>query len=314
MFVGYQCQDFNALENSQNVRNVITVQRQMGKSQGGAGWAVAGIFNDGTSVSKYGRKELQYAIPGFFSNDDAGIIGRSLLKRLSEPRTGAIAGSIPVQSAQDFFERGVYRFILPFGLYSYEYSPVDRLDEWIKSGPGDLVPTQDIQNYVYGTSSLKLTFTNAKNDTLVVNKGVKLGKIVKINIYVQSNKKGSFLSLGFGINSINEHVLKIDIPIENQFIPIEFDLSSLDVREIGQLGFIVNENLVDEAVIQIDKIDLLLAGFKTYKLEYKKATYTLKSNKQSVKAEFGEPQARLENYIETLLTTAQELRFTQEVR
>ena len=102
--------------------------------------------------------------------------------------------------------------------------------------------------------------------------------------------------------------------IENQFLPIEFDILSLNLRAISPLGFIVNQNVDSEAVIQIDKIDFLLAGFKTYNLEYKKATYFLRSNKQTVKAEFGEPQMRLENYIETLLTTAQELRFTQEVR
>ncbi len=241
---------------------------------------MAGIFNDGTSLRKYGRKELNYTIPGFFSDEDAGIIGRSLLKRLSEPRIGATAGDIPIKDSQNYFQRGVYRLVLSFGSYSYEYSPVDRLDKWVKSGTGDLTPALEAENYVYGAASLKLTFMTAHNDQILISHLVNLGKIKKISLYIRSNLKGNFLSLGFGLNSILERMQKIDISVENPFLPIEFDLSSTEVREIGKLGFIVNENPSSEAVIQIDRIDFLISGFKTYNLEYKKATYTLKANRQ----------------------------------
>ena len=80
--------------------------------RGTSGWVVAGIFNNETSVRKYGRKALpSYQIPGFFSNEDAGIIGRSLLERLSEPETSAMASHLSVKTTHDFLKRGVYRFI-----------------------------------------------------------------------------------------------------------------------------------------------------------------------------------------------------------
>ena len=106
----------------------------------------------------------------------------------------------------------------------------------------------------------------------------------------------------------------MDIAVPNQFIPIEFDVSSLNIREIRRLGFFVNQNPVSQAVIQLDKIDFEVTGYETYKLEYLQASYTLDSKKQRVKAEFGTRQKRLEDYVEGLLTTADELRFTGEVR
>ena len=139
------------------------------------------------------------------------------------------------------------------------------------------------------------------------------GKIEKIQLYLRSDQPGDFLSVGFGLFDIEENFFKIDIPTRDTFIPIEIDLSSLDIREIARFGFIINRNLSKRVILQIDKIDFNVFGSQTYRLAYKKATYTLPPSKKMVKAEFGAVQKRLEEYVESLLTTASELRFTQEV-
>ncbi len=67
--------------------------------------------------------------------------------------------------------------------------------------------------------------------------------------------RGDFLSIGFGILDIEENLFKIDIPIRDTFIPIEIDLSSLDIRKIERFGFFINKNLSKQVVLQIDKED-----------------------------------------------------------
>ena len=241
-FVGYHVQNFITSENQKDVKNVITVQRQEGKGSGGVGWKVGGVFNDETSVKKYGRKELNYQVPGFFSEEDCENIGRSLLKNLSEPKTGGRLTDFPIKSTESFFKRGIYRFVMPFASYSLNYSEVDRVEDWQKKCSGDLALTHDSQTFVYANGSLKLTFSNAEGDQIYLEKPFSLGKITKIQFYIQANQTGSFLSFGFGLNSIDERSFKIDIAVSNQFIPIEFDLSDLDIREIRVLGFFVNSS------------------------------------------------------------------------
>ena len=170
LFVGYQAHKFNTSENQKEVKNVITVQRQKGKGSGGAGWTVAGLYNDPTSVKKYGRKELNYQVPGFFSDEDCETIGRSLLTSLSEPKTGGSLADFPIKSATSFFKRGLYRFIMPFASYSLNYSEVDKVEDWIKEGPGDLALSKDDQTFVFADGSLKLTFLDSLNDLIYIEK------------------------------------------------------------------------------------------------------------------------------------------------
>ncbi len=313
-FVGYQIQDFNTIENSSDVRNVITVQRDQGKGSGGAGWVVAGIFNNVTSVKKYGRKELNYQVPGFFSDEDCRIIGNGLLAKLSEPQLGAKTKTIKINSKDDFLWRGVYRFVLPYSTYTLSYSEVDSVNDWQSQISGDLVISKDNENFIYADGSIKLSFQNAQNDRIYLEKIFNQGKINKIQFYLQSNLIGSYLSCGFGLADIAEHTFVIDIATRNQFIPIEIDLSTLNIREIRKFGFTVNQNTESQVSLQIDKIDFNVSGHKTYTLQYKKAVYTFDTRRQIASVEFGVVQKHLENYVEGLLSTASELRYTSEVR
>ncbi len=65
------------------------MQRQQGAAAGGAGWSVAGIYNDTASVKKYGRKELNYQIPGYFADDEADVIGNATTGRKKDPKYSA---------------------------------------------------------------------------------------------------------------------------------------------------------------------------------------------------------------------------------
>lgn len=56
--IGYKLNDFEPKISYENIKNAIIVQRQQGRGAGGAGWAVAGLFNNESSVKKYGRNEL----------------------------------------------------------------------------------------------------------------------------------------------------------------------------------------------------------------------------------------------------------------
>ena len=158
-FVGYQIQDFNTIENSADVRNVITVQRDQGMGSGGAGWVVAGIFNNATSAKKYGRKELNYQVPGFFGDEDCQTIGQGLLAKLSEPQLGAKTSSIVIKSKDDFIRRGRYRFVLPYASYTVNYSEVDNVADWTREASGDLAISKDTENFIYTDGAVKAHFS-----------------------------------------------------------------------------------------------------------------------------------------------------------
>ena len=314
-FIGYQAQEFSTIENSADVRNVITVQRDKGKGSGGSGWTVAGVFNDATSAKKYGRKELNYQAPGFFSDDDCKLIGEGLLRRLAEPQLGAKASNIIIKTPADFIQRGAYRFVLPYSSYTVNYSAVDQPSEWTREGMGDLTLAHESENFVYADGAVELAFQNAKGDRIYIEKTFyRYGRLNKIQFYVQSNLAGSYLSVGFGLADISEHVFSIDIAAPNQFIPITIDVAALNLREIRKFGFIVTKNTSAPVELQLDKIDLNVSGHKSYVMQYKKASYIFEPRRQVIKAEFGTVQKRLEDYLEGLLATASELRYVSEVR
>ena len=113
-FIGYDLHDFSPRENQEAVKNVIMVQRKQGRSDGGAGWSVAGIYNNTTSVKKYGRKELNYQVPGFFSNQDCQTVGQALLRDNKDPQLFAKVKSLPLGRLGSPLELGKYRFVSPF--------------------------------------------------------------------------------------------------------------------------------------------------------------------------------------------------------
>lgn len=313
LFAGYDMTSFEPKLNLQDVKNVIMVQRQEGRGSGGSGWAVAGIFNDDTSVAKYGRKELNYQIPGFFSDADAQIVGENLRDEFSEPKITAKADGLLVQTADDILERGQYRVILPQESYSSTVNDVDDEGEWTIFGSG-LTKSDDTTNFVHGASSLKLDYTSALNARAEIPLVVDIGLIERIRFYIRGSKLGNYLTLGVGTTSWDENTTDLPITAVNAFFLFDWDVTNLGLSSFEKLAIRVDEGATVATTINIDKIDVKVKGFKPYTLTLTRARYKFAPKEQLCDVEFGTLPPRMENYISSLLAQSEELNFTQEVR
>jgi hypothetical protein len=313
-FIGYDVQKFEPKLNLADLKNVITVQRQQGAAEGGAGWAVAGVYNDATSVKKYGRKELNYQIPGFFEDDEADVIGNALLEDRKEPKQSGSMSGLVLRSSSQYLSRGVYRFILPFGQFEHIYSDVDDETEWTKVGAGDLALSKETDAFVYGDGCLKLVFTSAKNDYITFSEDCNIGKIEKIRFFVKASRRGALLSVGVGYGDWTQNMVEVDIHVQSTFFNYDWDISDLDIDRINEIGFRVDADPTVETTIWIDKIEFVIAGHPYYNLRLNKAKYKISPREQSVNVDFGALPPKMETYLASLFATASELKFTQEIR
>ena len=313
-FVGYNVNTFKPKLNLAEVKNSIIVQRQEGLGSGGVGWAVAGIYNDESSIKKYGKKELTYQVPGYFGDDECDMIGESLLEEKKEPAFSASITGFLVYGGDEYLSRGIYRIIMPYDRYDYIYSDVDDIDEWTKSGSGDLAISIDDTYFVHGDGSLKLVYSNAQNDIAIYEEEFGAGKIEKIRFYIRASKAGAFLTAGIGFGAWNQHTIDVDVMAADRFFLFEWDISSLDLDVIDTFGIQISEGATDETSVWIDKLELVVKGHKYYTMKLNKAKYKFSPTDQSASIELGVLPPKMENYLAGLFATANEMKFTQEIR
>lgn len=313
-FIGYDLEEFKPKLNISTIKNAIVVQRQEGKGSGGAGWSIAGIYNDPSSIKKYGKKELTYQVPGYFDDSDCALIGQSILDESKDPTFSAQTSGLKIIDGESYMERGTYRFILPYDRYSEIYSDVDSASEWSRHGTGNLSISDCMDFFVHGEKCIQLSYTDAFHMRAELIKNFK-GNIKKIRFYIRSNRRGSFLTVGVGLTNWNEYTTPVDIPLIDTFFNFDWDVSSLSIYEINKFALSIDEGVRETPVkVYIDKIELQIDGFKTYHLLLTNTKYTLKPNQKSSASEFGTLPPKMENYLAGLLEAASELKFTQEIR
>jgi hypothetical protein len=313
--IGYRVNDFRPTLSYDNIKNAIIVQRQQGRGSGGSGWAVAGLYNDATSVKTYGRKELLYQIPGYFSDSDADIIGNSLLDSLAEPMLTADVTGIQILAATDYFERGYYRFIMPLAEYRENVAAVENASEFTVVGAGDLAVTTDstFGNYIFGVAGVKFNFNAAANQRAETTISA-LGIIKEIRFYVKSSKTGALVRVGVGANQYDEHLVNVDVQVRDEFRPFVWDVSELNLTTLRVFGVEVIADVGESVNLWIDKIDVIYRGHQAYTMELKRVTYSFSPSGSIAKAEFGDLPKALSDYVSGLLASSSELRFTGEIR
>jgi hypothetical protein len=313
--IGYRVNEFEPKYNYDEIKNAIIVQRQEGRGSGGAGWSVAGIYNDAASVKTYGRRELIYQIPGFFSDADADIIGESLRDSLSQPQLSAEIDGLVIESGADYFERGTYRFIMPLAIYRETIDDLNDASAAGIAGSGDLAIATDATfgDFMYSTGSVRLDFQNAANQRVEWNVTAE-GIIKEIRFYIKSSATGGFLTVGVGENQWNENTATIDLIEVNEFRPFIWDVSELNLRRIGKFAIKVNANQSSAVQVWVNKLDVIFRGHKSYNMRLKRVTYSFSPRGAIARAEFGKLPKRISDYVSGLLATAQELKFTGEVR
>lgn len=317
-FVGTDFSEFDPKKNLKEVRNAITVQIQTQQGSGQAGYNTpVGVFNDEASIAKYRKRELNKQFPGFLGTEEIDIIGNALLAEKAEPKTSARVTNMPLVDGDDYLRQGNYRFVNPLEIYTFDFSDVDFATEWSVIGAGDLSVVKDETFFVFSDGSVALEYGNAPGDRAEFTKNFK-GNIESIIFYVRGYKAGSYATVGVGLTNWDENTTKLDMPVGQTFFPFEWNVSSLNLKEINKFAIRIDEDPgtggVFNGQINIDKISLKVKGNKHYILKKKQATYTLEPGRIARDAEFGAIPPRMENYFQSVVSQLDELRFTQEIR
>jgi hypothetical protein len=308
-FVSYDMLTFSPQRNVDDVINSIVVVRQESLGSGGVGWAVGGLFTNESSIARFGKREFPqpYQVPGYWSDADIAILGANLIAEKSEPKYSAKANGFPIQSENDYWTPGNYRFIMPFGRYIAVYSEADDLTNW--AGTADSIAL-DTDFLVNGSSAIRIDWTAAAQ-TAILTEYLQAGLIEKIRFFVRSDVTGRVGQIGVGLTNYDENLTYLDIPVEQTYYPFEWDVSPLGLRKINKFGFVSSTT---SGSIWLDKIEILCKGHAFYKVEYSRAKYNLTPNSISCDVEFGTLGTRMEDFFASLIAASKELKYTQEIR
>lgn len=314
LFEGYGVRRVEPEANYDSISNVITILRQEGRGAGSGGWLVAGVYTDETSIAKYGRRELDYTVPAYLTQADADAIGASLISRLAEPQQSLKIDGVAIETNSPLWLTGDYRFILDSKRYWAEYDIVDESDDWQIAGLGDLVLSESSTILVAGAKSLKADFDAAQNQEFYLEKEFSAGKIHSIRFFIRASTSGVFLYIGAGVTTWDENLFPVTIAASNRFFPVEIDLSSLNIRKIGAVGFKILQDMGATTTVYVDRFTIEATGSPSYRARLGRHGYKFTPGDTSSWAEFGPQKPRLENYIKSLDAESKLFKFTQELR
>jgi hypothetical protein len=313
LWVGYQINEFQPKRNYDKVFNVINVHRQPPSGADQSGWVSAGVFNDPSSVAKYGRNEKTLQVPGFFGANEIDLIGQSELDRYKEPSMSGDTNLYQALVEGDYLNNGFYRIVMPLDNYTDVVNSADDVDLWSVNGSGDMSLAYDNSVFMEGSGSIRADFEFAEGQSFETDIDAK-GFIKEIRFYIRSNVAGSFMLVGVGDSVYNQHTTTIDIPFADVFVPIVWDVSALNLKNLGKFGIEVTNDTGVSTNVWIDNIEVMYTGHRNYNLELKKSVYSYRPGNFGVKSEWGETPANLADYVATLQAQTNELRYTGEIR
>jgi len=311
-WVGFNLNDFFPRTSFQDIVNSWTLLRAQGKGSGGVGYSVAGIFTDESSAAKFGVSVDEQQIPGFTGEADTALIGNALLAASKDPVESARSKGWLARNSFEFLTQGLYRFVMPREDFQETVDDLDDATAFSVIGGGDLVVSDDKVTFMFADGSVKLAFTESVGTRAELDIDVE-GIIKQVIFYVRATKKGDYLTVGVGSSIWDQHTFDFDISLTGTFIPIVWDLSGKGIRKLGKFAIEVNQSQVSETRVQIDKLDIVFAGHKTYRMIRKRSTYRYSPGRHGVDSEFGDLPDSLPQYIAAQQKITQELRATQEV-
>jgi len=314
-FAGHQVYSFKPKTNNREIKNSIIVTRQAGEGSNESGWAVAGVFNDDTSIAKYGKRELQYQIPAYFDDADAAIIGNALLERNKDPQQSA-AFQARLKSIGDYYETEKnYRTILPYSGFNDVWLSLDDKGLFSKTGAGDSAIYDDIDYYIYGAGGIRLEFETADGDIWVNdNEIIKAGKIDFVRFWIRATNTGNYLTFGVGSSDWDDYTTSIPVAITRRWFFIDINLKNENVASLQYFGIRVDGDFSSTRKIWIDKVEIIGQRAKSYTLNLKKINYNFSSNGAYVKGDFGQNLPTMADYVQSLLKQATEFKYTLERR
>jgi hypothetical protein len=263
---------------------------------------VGGVYQDLTSIAKYGLREYTQKVPGFFADAEVDLIGNAVLEDRKDPKLTGKVERFYLRKPEDIIQRGLHRFIMPVEDYPSLIVEDESFTAWTKSGAGDTVLSNSSTLVVQGNDSLKIEFTNGQNDVITTPVVVN-GDIQAIEFWIRGNITGDILEFGFGLTNYNENVQTVSIGTANVWSRFRWDTSSLNQRKIRVIGFKVLTT--DAGEIYIDSVTSVIRGQRHYDLDMRRTVCTIGGGSYQT-AEFGQLPIGLSDYTSALLQQVQE--------
>lgn len=307
LVAGYHFDEIDIKPNIDSVFNSIIVQR---KNEAGAGWAVIGVYNDETSIRKYGLREKRFQVPGSFGDDTGDFIGAALLEEFSELKYSAEVKGIPLRDGEDYLYRGNYLLINPPGEYTAIFDECDATTNWSKTGSGDLAISVVDDPLVDGAGAIKLDFTSANGDVAEVDSDF-YGTALALRIWLRSSTDltGRVATVGYGLTSWDENTRAVNFGVSGTYFQLDWDLSADNVTRIGEVGIRIDTDSAGS--IFVDKIEIYAKGNEHYTLELNEWTARINPNDGAmIDAKFGPLPPRSYDFVAQAIAAAEENQFT----
>lgn len=315
-FVGFDCEEFELVEDIESVRNSIKVKRQQSKasSDAAAGWVIGAIREDASSQAKFGVREYEFTAPGYWTDDDCGTLADSILASKKDPPNTGRCRSYLVQDSDDFVPVSIHRWVFGVDNYDSQINSCDDSTDFTITASGDLAIADEASIIAEGAGASKLTWTSANGDTAVLQSLSFAGAHRVLKFWIRGNRAGAYLTVGIGETVFTEHTRLIAIPVANQYFVFEWDVSGLGLTTIGQVGFRVDDTSGTSTTVYLDHIRMAQRDFKHVNFDVQKIDYHVLSRKIYADIEYGEMPPKLENYVKVLQAQAQESKWISESR
>lgn len=307
LVAGYHFDEIDIKPNVDSVFNSIIVQR---KNETGAGWGVVGVYNDETSIKKYGLREKRFQVPGSFGDDTGDLIGNALLEEFKDLKYSAEVKGIRLIDGEDYLYRGNYLLINPPGQYTAIFDECDATTNWSKTGSGDLAISVVDDPLVDGAGAIELSFTSANGDVAEVDSDF-YGTALALRIWLRSSTDltGRIATVGFGLTSWTENTRPVNFGISGTYFQFDWDLTDAGITRIGEVGVRIDTD--SGGSIFVDKIEILAKGNEHYTLELNEWTARINpSDGARIDAKFGPLPPRSYDFVAQAIAAAEENQFT----
>ena len=253
--------------------NQTSIRRKKISGSDNAGWEVAAVVSDATSIANNGLSDYPVTVPGYFTNDLCTRIGQTIVEQGKDPKFGAELKKVPVYTSSDFLDMNRrVRVISPPAVFDEVISELDDSSAFTKTGAGDSILSDDTTFKISGASALKLDYTNATGDIYETNVSAQ-GFIQNVIVHVRSNKAGAILRVGAGRFNWNDFTLDLPITITGQSIPYKIAYS---LTKLGKFGFeIIDPDTLTPTTIYIDRLEIEKNGHRHIDYSVTRARYTL---------------------------------------
>jgi hypothetical protein len=303
-FIGFDANEFDIQTDIDGVINSVTVGRKKGKSEGGAGFAVAASDEDLTSIALYLRNHKKIEIPGYLSDEFAEDYAESYIANNKDPKVTAKISRLDFTGKIQFAQNGI---AIPAYNTNRILSLMDDFDDFTTSP--EITRSLDTFIKVFGSASHKLEFdlyTGSLSHRLDYTNAILSFAPTKFSYWIRSNKPGSVIKFLIGIG---EEELEFETVIaENgvfQEVEIEIDRTTDEGSEInGEIEYIewVFDNSEDGTIIYIDYAQMVDFYSQRYVLPIEEVEYSLAPEGDTVAITYGEKYEEFDDMIAGIIS------------